>query len=474
MPPVITFFEPPDKRPIMIIGNELNFSISAYDPEEQPLAYFYRIGDSLVSNDRHYTYEAEFVGEEEITAFVTDGEKYSSVNWTVEITNVPDSIPPAQVQIISLEKGSEPGQLSLRWIAVGADSMEGLPSRYIVRTSTVAIIDEYGWLRATDRPGEPPPAFPGQVQEMVIQDLIPAHFVYVAIRAVDEFANISPLSESPGARSKGMEIYGEVGDAVTGAPIEGVEIRMASHVEFTGASGTFLFMEMPPFDGDLLVRDETEAGVYGSYFDFRRPYTASHRDTLSIWLLPNTQLDTELYPDFLLFFKCLTNTEANPFGNILRTWETPYDFYIPPFSKDGLDYAGTIADILDEYEALTGKDLFRLVDSPPDVGVVITYGEPLRDVYRVLEWSSGLRFPVKSEIELRKVYSIEDSTSFRVVVRHEVGHALGMVHSIDENHLMYGGLMVPRVTHMSQDELKVLWAMYRMLRGTSLDLYEFD
>jgi hypothetical protein len=476
LPPEIRSFEPPDQNPVMIINNQLDFRVLAEDPENLPISYFYKIADSVVSTSRHYSFLASRIGETEITAYVTDGEKFSWVEWLVRVTDYPDTIAPAQVEIISLETGTEPGTLTLQWIAVGEDSMDGIPSYYQVRTSSSPIVDEFTWQRGSDRPGEPSPAPSGEVQGMVIRDLKPAEYVYVAIRAVDEFSNISPLSDSPRAKVKGQELYGFVKNSATGEPIEGIRLLIGMEHAITDSEGWFAFDALPFFTGTVIVNDEDDPMDYGNFFDLRFLYTVQHNDTLHLWLLPNIELVTELYDDFLVFFKQMSDTYNHTFGNILRTWEIPIDFYIKPLVHNELDYAATIEDILDEYEVLTGFDLFNIVDSPPDVGVRTEYRSNLyADNYGVEERSSDLKLPIKGVITFRMSYDPSTKGIFEKIIRHEVGHALGLKHSVDTDHLMYGGVdFHANITHLDSDEMAVLLSMYHIPRVFVINQYKFD
>ena len=70
--------------------------------------------------------------------------------------------------------------------------------------------------QASDRPGEPDPINPGEIQTMVVAELPPATEVFVSVRAVDEFGNMSNLTTSVGEWSKGNEIYGRIINSISG------------------------------------------------------------------------------------------------------------------------------------------------------------------------------------------------------------------------------------------------------------------
>jgi len=474
LPPVIQSYDPPVLNPVMIINHQLDFKLLAEDPDGLPISYFYKIADSVVSTSRHFSFLPNKLGETDITAYATDGEKYSWIKWHVRVTNNPDTIPPAAVDIVSLETGVEPGEINVSWIAVGENGMEGLPSYYQVRTSKTPIIDEYSWQRASDRPGEPPPAPPGEIQQMVIRDMNPADSVYVSIRAVDEFSNWSPLGECLVAKAKGQEVFGLIRNSITGEPIEGIELLIGLERAVTGPDGWFRFDALPLYTGIVYVADEKDPSNRGDYFNLQFPYTVQHDDSLYLWLIPNFDLDTDIYDDFFLFFRQMTDTYNNNFGNILRRWELPLDFYIEPYVHNDLDYAAVIEGVLDEFEALTGLDLFNIVDSPPDVGVRIEYQMDLyADNYSVELYTSDLKMPIKGLITFRTVYDPSSQWIFEKIIRHEVGHALGIKHSIDREHLMYGGVDInTKITHMTRDEMAVLHSMYNIPRMYLINNYK--
>ena len=477
--PVIKSFEPPHSDPIVIIGNQLDFWIQAEDPEGKPLSYYYMIENEVVTMGWRYSFVATEVGDFVVTAVVFDGEKYNSKNWTVHVSEVPDLIPPAPVEIVSLETGNAPGELIVQWIAVGADSMDGVPSYYRLRTSTAEIATEENWDQGSDRPGEPTPASPGEIQTMIVADLYPAEFVYVAVRAVDEFGNMSDLSASHGEWSKGNEVYGRILNTVTGEPVEGIRIwfeGLPNAETFTDAQGWFAFTELPKYEGgQIIVDDDEDPYSYGDYFRFKKPYSVKHGDSLYHAVIPNITLDTSIYPDFLNFFKHMTDTFNHPFGNFLRTWDIPVDIYVTPRSINGLDYEATVIGILDEYETITGMDLFSLVSSPPDLGIEVIYSDPNRDEYSVLEWSAGDHMPVRGRITFRSSYSAATLGPFQKVIRHEVGHSLGMKHSLDSNHIMYGSVgIIPAVIYVTPDELALLKSMYRLPQGIPMALFLAD
>lgn len=470
-PPDILNYRPVESKPVLILGDEMEFIVQASDPDGDSLGFHISVDDSVVTTEPVYLFIADRIGDFGIEAVVTDGEHFATLNWLLTVTPVPDTIPPALVEITVVETGTDPGEVRLAWIAVGADGMEGLASDYHVRTSPSAITDEASWNRASERPDVPPPAAPGEVMGMVIEGLTPARFTYIAVRAEDNFGNLSPLGETPGQYTRGMRIAGNVLDAVTGMPMPNVHVSLAHFNTTTGLDGEFSFIELPPLDELLIVSDDDQFGVLGTHYDIRIPYSVVHLDYIPVYLLPDFQMeDGSVYDDFLQFFVIMTQRAGSPFPNHQRRWEAPVDIFANPFTKGGLDYQLAIHETAIELNSFIGMDLFNVVDAEPEVGVTCRYFDDLAyDNYGVKEWSPDW-YPVKGEIEFRTGYTAPTEIPFRRVARHELGHALGLNHSVDMRHLMIGGVS-PQVDDFAPTETAVIRARFHIPRGLTISYY---
>ena len=472
-PPQITGFSPVEDSPVMIVGNDLEFAVQASDPEQKPLEYFFTVDGSLAATEAEFVYTATSIGEREIEAVVTDGENFATHVWHLAVTPVPDSIPPAEVQILTVETGVQPGEINISWTAVGADSMEGTASNYLVRTSPSPIIDEISWSRGSERPGVPAPLPPGEVMSMVLDRLTPARFTFIAVRAIDDFGNISPLGVAPGGYTRGMRMSGKVLDAYTGLPMPNAFVSLAHFNTATDAAGEFGFIELPPIDSPLIVSDDGQTGVVGAYYDLMMPYVVVHEDYVVVYLIPDYQLDTVIYPDFLAFFFGMTKLEG--FGDPRysphqRRWEPPIDVYTEPLIHLGLDYQATIHRVVEDLNPYLGMDLFNVLTDHPAIGVTCVYRSGITaDNYGVKVWTPDW-YPLEAEIEFRTVYSPSSLVPFERVIRHEFGHALGLNHSEDVIHLMIGGI-TPQVDNFSDDEIALIRVRYHLPRGLSITYY---
>src|SRR6267378_1554920 len=87
---------------------------------------------------------------------------------------------------------------SLSWTAVGDDSLIGTATSYDIRYST-SPITATTWATATQVSGEPAPQAPGTLQVLTVGGLARQRQYYFAIKATDDAANTSALSNVPSA-----------------------------------------------------------------------------------------------------------------------------------------------------------------------------------------------------------------------------------------------------------------------------------
>ncbi|MDH3197728.1 MAG: hypothetical protein OEO21_05755 [Candidatus Krumholzibacteria bacterium] len=465
-PPIIQGFAPVEPQPTMIVGTDLQFAVTAFDPEGDELSYRFTVDGQVVSVEDDFIYHAVDIGPRAVSAQVSDGENVVGHDWLLHVTGIPDTIAPAQVPITLVETGAEPGEVDIRWTAVGKDGMNGVASDYLVRTSPSPILTKEDWDRATVRPGVPPPAPAGSEMAMTIVGITPARFTHLAVRAEDDFGNLSPIGVSPGVYSRGMGISGSVRDAISDAPIEGAVLRLASFLDVSDAAGAWSMSDLPPIDGGLSVTDDDTPGVIGTYYDYSMSYTVVHEDELDMYLLPDWPLETVYYNSFRLFFRAMTDGNT-PAAAQQRRWELPIALHAPSFIVQGLDYADVIREVAAEVDTIIGQPVFMLVDEPPALGVTVTYSPTVfYDNYRTVE-STPDWYPVRGAIALRTVYTPADLELLRRVVRHELGHALGLNHSMDTGHAMVGGTS-PQVSEFSADERAVIRARYNIPRGRDM------
>ncbi len=471
-PPQIEEVAPTEREPIMVIDTQLQFAMQASDIDGDELFFEFYVDGQLVSTEANFLYTATITGNKVVAGIVSDGDEVATHQWDLRVTGVPDAIPPAEVPIVNVETGVEPGEINVSWIAVGEDGNVGTASEYFVRTSPVPILSEIDWAQASDRPNVPEPLPAGEQMSLVVSGLEPARFTHLAVRAVDDFGNLSPLGESPSGFTRGMRLTGRVFDAETGLPLPDAMVSIAQYSQTTDSDGEFVFIEMPRLvNTSLKVIDDVSPTGVGAYYDFHSTYTVKHLDDLDLYLIPNLPLTTTLYPDYLTFHREMTRNLGIPYPEAQRRWTLPIDVYVPEFVWQGLDYRAVIVGAMDEIETTLGMDAFNLVSSATASGVNIVYrNDILVDNFVVTDWTTDW-YPQRAEIRFRTTYDFDDGFALSRVAYHEFGHVFGLNHSDDPNHMMVGGIF-PSVSEFTDDELAIIRIRYNLPRGLSIPKYQ--
>jgi hypothetical protein len=121
-----------------------------------------------------------------------------------------DQFPPAAVNDLAAGPGAEDGDLDVSWTAVGDDSLVGTATAYSVRVSD-STIDESNWDQATTVFNVPIPQESGTAESFTITGLTPGQEYYVAIKTLDNYGNLSDLSNIAQGEAK-LEIIADVDD----------------------------------------------------------------------------------------------------------------------------------------------------------------------------------------------------------------------------------------------------------------------
>lgn len=126
-------------------------------------------------------------------------------NWSAisNIASLPtqsDQTPPAAINDLQVSTGSLHGQIWVSWTAPGDDSLSGAALAYEIRYDTLPI-SESNWTTATLIDDPPVPLQAGGSQSLAIDSLEPGIVYWVGIKAHDESANISALSNVDSAVS---------------------------------------------------------------------------------------------------------------------------------------------------------------------------------------------------------------------------------------------------------------------------------
>ncbi len=125
---------------------------------------------------------------------VDDGGWTAPMGNDLEVTQPPDTTPPAAITDLTAIASALAYRATLTWTAPGDDGMEGKATAYQIRYRMGPITDQATWDSATVVPWPVAPAASGAHQSMEVTDLPGGGATYFAVRAVDESGNLGGLS----------------------------------------------------------------------------------------------------------------------------------------------------------------------------------------------------------------------------------------------------------------------------------------
>lgn len=470
-PPRITSSYPEQTNVACAVGDTLVFHFTAVDDHPETLVYLYLL-DGALRQSGSSTLAQRFMdrGDYLVEGVAWDGRGGDTVRWNINVAGFPDTIAPAPILDLAGGPGEIDGSISLVWTAPGDDGNVGKAASYIVKTSTHPILTEGDWMDAEGKPSEPIPSPAGTLERMAIKNLISASYVYVAMRAVDDFFNISPIGNCAKVLVRGIDIGGRTINAATGEPVQGIEVLSSSKSDTSGADGSYIIGNIPSYTTSVVARDENMLGQLGNFFNCSSPITTVTQLDKDFYMIPAYTLVSTVQPDqyegrFLAFYKGMTDTDGyvgRP--TVYIGWNHwPITVYNPPQMSDGIDLQASCRNALADWEQTTGIDLFNEVSSPDGADVVVLY-----DTVTVERHHVGTSAYNPDGTPARKeIYIYTKNTEvplFRfadLVFAHELGHVMGLGHSRNTGHLMVG-LTMPQVSHPSIDEIRVMQVLYHM------------
>lgn len=464
-PPRIASYLPPDTVLDTFVGETVSFSLQATDPDGDELGFGFFLDDSLVSNTPDWSYRVADVGRCRVHAEVSDGERAAAVDW--QLTRYAAEGDP--IEIVTFAPTAEPDVSILRWIA-GRDSRGEPLDTFWVRTALAPITSEDAWNQGHTHIPVPPALAPGDTMTMWLHDLAPLQTHYVAVRGVDSRYHFTRLGASPSLVTPGIALAGVVTALPAWEPVPSVTVSLSAYETLSGADGRFALLDLPFISASLVARDDGTAQGVGTYYDYRRPYTTTWRDSVELYLLEDQGVQAAgYYANFLQMYRHLTDAAGSPAPTGTRRWEPPIALYVPPLTSGGLDYRATIVQVAEEINTTMNLTLFEIVLQPPPVGVAVVYSaDAITDRFLMRERTAD-GYPLRGEVTIRSRYTVADGLEMRRNVRHELGHALGLNHSNAPAHLMYP--LVPTRDDFHPDEIAVVWTLYAMPRG--LDVLGF-
>ncbi|MCD6379502.1 hypothetical protein J7M07_03550 [bacterium] len=476
-PPDIINWVPGSKVVQFVVGTLVDFSLKVEDDHPENLVYGYKIGGWTIkplSKNPCLSYRFLENGCYNLEGVVWDGEYGDTIGWNITVSGDPDTIAPDGIFDLTGRPGSEIGSVHLDWTTPGDDGSDGYAAGYLVRTSTVRIISESNWNDANSHSPVPVPLAAGIRDSMMLGSLHPGEMVYVSLRAYDEFGNLSRLSSSPHLRIRGFDIYGKVIDAGSGEGLEGAVVLSNGVVDTSLAGGLYKLENLTLQSMSLAFRSEFNSLFHGDYYDYSYYFgVLSENLTVDLCMVPVFSLIDARdgrYSDFLDFFKQMTKTTGIYEGTVYRGWNHwPITVFNPPVVCDGVDLQAAAEEAMLEWESVTGFDLFRTIENVAEADVEIFYDSTtVQDDFHTVAHHVATAMFNEDQTPKRKILFISTLISTppitghtHVIYTHEFGHIIGLDHSLDEGHIMIGGIF-PKVDHVSTDESNLVRIIYNL------------
>ena len=183
-----------------------------------------------------------------------------------------DITPPAAINDLSVSDATSTS-ITLSWSAPGDDGNTGVAARYDLRYSTSSIIAT-NWGNAAKVSGLTAPKSPGSTETCQVSGLVPGTTYYFVVRAMDDVANGSLLSNVASRATTGSRTWGNrilclhhsVGSNVYNYPAKGVLKWLA---EYNSAHGTSFQIsdQSYPSSGNNMPIDYYNSWVVGTGLD---------------------------------------------------------------------------------------------------------------------------------------------------------------------------------------------------------------
>ncbi len=472
-PPVINWYSPDQDSITTLIGSTIEFRMGVEDDHPEDLRYSYYAGSvpiEIMDETSAAQYRFTENGFFDVTGIVWDGEYGDTLLWVVRVVGEPDTILPARITDLIGWTGPDPGTIRLQWTASGDDDMDGRANHYRVRTHTISILNEDDWNEASQKNGVPVPGLPGTIEEMIVVNLNPGTWLFVTVRVVDDFGNMSQLGNCIRLLVRGIDADGYITDAATGASLGGVVVSAEGIADTTLADGYYKLANLPLYTDLIRIRDEHIVGDQGTYYDMAIPVSGiSWHFRKDLTMMPYVDLVSELHGtydgSFYTFFRYMTNTRGllgRP--TIFRNWDHyPVTVCNPPFLWEGVDIQALARIAMTAWNDLTELELFIEISDPDAADVEIIYDTEYESKHHVetirsnedgtpakmLIWICPINQRAPIQIRGRRIFA------------HELGHILQLSHSSDLGHLMVGGT-APLIDDPSQDEINLVTALFGM------------
>jgi hypothetical protein len=377
-----------------------------------------------------------------------------------------DTVAPNAVRDLALSYQSGAHAVAFTWTAPRDDIGHDRVARYDIRYSYSFPLD---WNRSIEIENPPPPLAAGEHQQVLLANPLRGRDVYAAIRTCDAAGNESVVSTVAHVRVPGVNVQVTCVDALSGAPIQGLDVQITSLQSWNliaGADGRASVDDVATGTLGIRVRRGDAVAPYHGYAD-AFPLTADR--ALVIPMIQYLPTDSPLYDSHLdLLIQALVPGGAN---RVLRKWAAyPIPFYAPALvNVHGLDYRDLARRGAAQWNRRVGRPIFVEVPADPAVGVTMRFltrdgmGGAIGFTERTND-AGG--FPRLDTVKIIDEFSDEEKL-YRVMV-HELGHTIRLAHLAD-TFMMSPGTLPADIT---DDEVRLVQLMLALPNGVDLTHYD--
>jgi hypothetical protein len=377
-----------------------------------------------------------------------------------------DLTPPETVTDLSLSFDATSREARLAWTAPRDDELHDRVARYEIRYSYTFPLDWWTALPVSDSPS---PSVGGTPQAHVIAGVIRDRDLYAAILSVDEAGLRSPVSSVAHVRLPGYLFDATCVDAITGAPVAGLDVVVTEryvHTVVTGVDGRVVLDDLRR--GAVGVR--VDRGVAApSYFGLEEWFDLDADRARVYSMIEFVPADNAPYASV---FEVLMAGVISP-DRILKKWRTlPVPWYAPAFvNAYGLDYYDLATRAAARWNEATGLALFVPAGSSPATGVTMAFLPPVSmgGQNGVTQYDNDAQgYPRLDSIRI--VDTFVDEQKLYNIMLHEFGHTVRLGHLDGPAFIMYAGQPLPN--DISNDEVRAVQLMHALPNEIDLRVYD--
>jgi hypothetical protein len=379
-----------------------------------------------------------------------------------------DSVPPSPVADAAFIYSASDNRLTLEWTAPRDDLPEEPVSQYEIRFATRS---PFVWESALPVIDPPLPGAPGETARYRFITAHNGESLFCAIRCADEAGNLSPLGNVATLKVPGYSFVGTCWDFESGSPAANLQVTLIGSdttVLVTNADGIFRHDDLPL--GPLRVMISGQNGE-AAWHDIDHTFDLMTHTEHPYPLIPIRFTIRNPQVTYLALFRAATEPCKGSSTVFLKWKKRPVEIYIPHWINSfSIDYRVNAVAAITQWMARTGLELFTIVDSPPDVGVIMHFKtrEEMGSLIGITRHTFDPEgYPLRDDIEIVNEFGSEQNL-YRILV-HELGHTIRLCHLNFRDYIMYPGQPLP--ADISDDEVEIVRMHETLPSGIDMSIY---